>query len=259
MGAIQEPAITDFVNYGVSVKEVLDFINAGPVIAGANRILIKPNLVTDKPFPVTTAPECCEAVIDYVRSYSVAPIVIAEGTGDPHNTTADVFHSLGYTTLASKKQVKLADLNNEPVIRLENPECRRFPEFFMPKIAMDHFIISVPVLKAHLLSDFTGSLKNMMGFAPPAHYSGAGGIWNKSEFHIDIHQAIADMNRYRQADLTVLDASVGMKNSHLGGPFCDPPVKKLIAGFDPVAVDRQAAKLLSMDWKEIGHLANGTW
>lgn len=125
----------------------------------------------------------------------------------------------------------------------------------MPVIAMNHFIISVPVLKAHLLSVFTGTLKNMIGLAPPTHYAGNGGIWNKAEFHIDIHQSIIDLNRYRTPDLTILDASVGMAQSHLGGPVCNPSVKRLVAGFDPVATDRTAAELLNLDWRTIKHLA----
>ncbi len=250
-----QTAVVEFVDYASSVPKVLDSIGAGPVIAKQRAILIKPNLVTNKPFPITTPPECCEAIIDYIISFSKAPVVIAEGIGDPDYTTMEVFETLGYTQLASRKKVSLADLNNEPLMRLDNSECPRFPEFFMPVIAMNHFIISVPVLKAHLLSDFTGTLKNMIGLAPPKLYAGNGGIWNKAEFHIDIHQAIIDLNRYRTPDLTVLDASVGMAQSHLGGPVCNPPVKRLVAGFDPVATDRTAAELLNLDWRTIGHLS----
>ncbi len=248
-------AIVDFDDYRTSVPEALDAVGAGPALAKQKAVLIKPNLVTDQPFPVTTAPACCSAIIDYVRTHSRAEIIIAEGTGDPGRGTMDIFHSLGYTRLASEKNVGLTDLNHCPLVRLENPECNRFPVFFIPKAAMDHFIISVPVLKAHSLSGFTGTLKNMVGFAPPEHYAGSGGIWNKAEFHIDIHQAITDLNRYRHADLTLLDASVGLADYHLGGPACSPPVGKLVAGFDPLAVDRAAVGLLGLAWQDIGHLA----
>ncbi len=247
-------SIVDFIDYRTSVPEALDAVGAGPALAKQKAVLIKPNLVTDQPFPVTTAPECCSVIIDYVRTHSRAEIIIAEGTGDPARGTMDIFQSLGYTRLASEKNVGLTDLNHCPLVRLENPECKRFPVFFMPEAAMDHFIISVPVLKAHSLSDFTGTLKNMVGFAPPEHYAGSGGIWNKAEFHIDIHQAITDLNRYRHADLTLLDASVGLADYHLGGRQCKPPVGKLVAGFDPLAVDRAAAGLLGLEWQNIGHL-----
>ncbi len=251
------PAIVDFIDYRTSVFEALETIDAGRVLSEQDAVLIKPNLVSNQSFPVTTSPACCGVIIDYVRSFSRAEIVIAEGTGNPGCNTMEVFHQLGFTRLASDKNVGLVDLNDcdIPLVRLENKECRRFPEFYMPEIAMSHFIVSVPVLKAHSLSVFTGTMKNMVGFAPPEHYAGSGGIWNKAEFHIDIHQAIMDINDYRHADLTVLDASVGLATYHLGGPECNPPAGKLVAGFDPVAVDRAAAGMLGLDWRTIGHLA----
>ena len=147
------------------------------------------------------------------------------------------------------------DLNEAPTVRLQNAECRVFPEFHMPQIIMDSFLLSVPVLKAHSLSDITGTLKNMVGVAPPEHYQ-RGGYWKKSAFHARMHESILDLNRYRSPDLTVLDASVGLAEYHLGGPECDPPVNRIVAGFDPWGVDRLAAELLGMDWKTIPHLAS---
>ena len=51
-----------------------------------------------------------------------------------------------------------------------------------------------------------------------------------------------------------MDASIGLADYHLGGRICDPPVNKLIAGFDPQKVDRKAAGLLGLDWRTIPHL-----
>lgn len=252
--AVMTTAVVDFIAYEKSIAESLDSIGANRAIAGQTKILIKPNLVTTTPFPVTTAPECCSALIDYIRTCNnSARIVIAEGTGDPGHDTMQVFDVLGYTQLAARKNLVLKDLNTLPLHKLQNSACRRMPEYFFPEIGLSHFIISVPVLKVHTLAGMTGTMKNMMGFAPPAHYSG-GGAWNKSALHRDLHEAIIDLNRYRAADLSIIDASVGMAGSHLGGRHCDPPVKKIIAGFDPVDVDRIAAGLLGLAWEEIGHL-----
>ncbi|MBS0014212.1 MAG: DUF362 domain-containing protein [Desulfobacterales bacterium] len=247
-------AIIDFTTYGQSVPEALARAGADSVLAGQDRILIKPNLVTDTPFPVTTSPECCGALIDAIRACKPdAEIIIAEGTGDPSCDTMEVFDTLGYTRLAAHKQIRLADLNTETLKKMKNPACRRLPEFWIPEIALSCFIISVPVLKVHTLAKVTGTLKNMMGFAPPSHYSG-GGAWNKAALHSRLQEAISDLNCYRQPDFSLVDASVGMADSHLGGRQCDPPVGKLIAGFDPVAVDRAAAGLLGLNWQDIGHL-----
>ena len=125
---------------------------------------------------------------------------------------------------------------------------------YLPTIAYDTYIISVPVLKAHSLADITGTLKNMMGFLPPEHYQ-RGGHWKKAAFHADIHRAIIELNRYVTPNLTLLDARIGLAEYHLGGAECNPHVCKLIAGFNPLAVDRKAAELLGLNPDGIPHLA----
>jgi hypothetical protein len=54
-----------------------------------------------------------------------------------------------------------------------------------------------------------------------------------------------------------MDASVGLADFHLGGRRCNPPIGKMLAGADSLAVDRQGAALLGMDWTAIPYL-NGT-
>jgi uncharacterized protein (DUF362 family) len=226
------------------------------VLENQSNILIKPNLVNSTPFPVTTRPECCAAIIEYCRDHSDVEIILAEGTGDASRDTDYMFKVLGYTKLAADMQISLVDLNTSPVKKCENPGFDRFPVMYLPEIAFSHYIISVPVLKAHSLAQITGTLKNMMGFAPPQYYGGRFGSWKKAVFHKDMQQSIIDLNQYRTPDLTLLDATVGMPDFHLGGRTCDPPVNKLIAGYNPVAVDRNAANLLDINWKNIKHLSD---
>jgi uncharacterized protein (DUF362 family) len=246
----------DFKSYNDSITLALDNIGAKEVIAKQSSVLIKPNLVNASAHPVTTSVDCCEAVIKYVSSCSKADIIIAEGCGDTSLETDDVFDLLGYRDLSRHYGVSLVDLNESHLNKLVNKDCPVFPDIYLPEIAFTHFIISLPVLKAHSLSVITGTLKNMIGFAPPKYYSGRYGNWKKSVFHEDIHQSIIDLNRYRSPDLSIMDASVGLVEYHLGGRLCSPPVKKIIVGFNPVEVDRKAAALLKLNWKEIQHLSS---
>ncbi len=243
----------EFTGYAESVKTALDAVQAGEVLRGKTQILIKPNLINDSPPPITTSVRCCEAIIEYARLHTDARIVIAEGCGAPGMGTREVFERLGYQALARRKNIELVDLNNAKTICLKNPSLTAFPVIHLPEIVFSHFLISVPVLKAHSLADITGSLKNMIGLAPPKHYQRRG-HWKKAAFHNDVQQAITDLNTYRAPDLTLMDASVGMAEYHLGGPHCDPPVRKLVAGTDAREVDRTAAELLGLDWHTIGHL-----
>lgn len=251
-------ATVAFISYRQSVAAALDRINAKERLQGESAILIKPNLVTAAPHPVTTPAQCCEAIIGYLRSFSAAEIIIAEGTGDAHRDTHEIFDLLGYTRLASRYGISLVDLNQEPPVKFTNPDCRFFPEIYLPEIAFTHCIVSVPVLKAHSLAAITGTLKNMMGFAPPRHYGGGYGGWKKAGFHENMQQAIVDLNTYRRPDISLMDASVGLADFHLGGRRCSPPAGKIIAGFDPWMVDQKAAELLGLDWKKIPHLCRET-
>ena len=250
-----ELSVVNYRNYRDSVAEAFDSIGAREILSKETAILIKPNLVNSSPHPITTSPACCEAVIEYVRACSEAEVIIAEGSGDKSLETPEIFKILGYNSVSDRMGVKLVDLNYSPLKRIKNQEAVVFGEMYLPEIAFTYFIISVPVLKAHSLSGFTGSMKNMIGFAPPDHYSGKFGLWKKALFHEYMHQSIIDLNMYRSPDLTLMDASIGMKDHHLGGRQSDPPVNKIIAGYNPLEVDRKGASLLELDLNQIEYLA----
>ncbi|MDF1614808.1 DUF362 domain-containing protein [Desulfurivibrio dismutans] len=224
-------------------------------VAGRHkRIVLKPNLVEAALPPITTPVELTAAVVDFLRSaVPQAEIIIAEGCGSKTYDTDHCFARLGYHELAAAKGVELVDLNRQPTIRLTLPDCRRWPEMHLPALLFESFLVSLPVLKVHTLAKVTLTLKNMMGAAPPCHYQ-QGGHWKKAAFHHDIQAAVADLNRYRSPDFTLLDATVGLAQSHLGGPPCKPPPGLLAASFDPVALDAYGADLLNLDWREIDHI-----
>ena len=244
-----------FTTYDASIPEALDQIGAASVFEKQAHILLKPNLINADPHPVTTPAACCEAAVRYIRECSQADIVIAEGCGIPEMSTDEIFARLGYTELAHRWGVELVDLNNAPLQEVPNPGGLLYPSMMLPQIALTHYLISVPVLKAHSLSEMTGTLKNMMGLLPPRYYGSNGSAWRKAAFHQDLHRSIRELNACRPPDLTIMDASVGLAVFHLGGPCCDPPLATIIAGSDPLDVDRRAAGLLGLEWRRISYLA----
>ena len=245
---------TDFVSWKKSVPKILSSTGLAENLTSDNRpILIKPNLVEALDPPITTPPGIVFSLVDYLRSITDRPVMIGEGCGALHYETWHAYEELGYTSMAKEMQVELIDLNTEKLVRLSNSNCKRWPEMFLPKIALESFLLSVPVLKAHSLAGVTLTMKNMMGLVPPSHYR-EGNSWKKSAFHTKIQSAVADLNRYRTPDFTLLDATVGMAQAHLWGPTCKPPVNKLVAAYDPVAIDAYGTTLLKKNWQDIGHI-----
>ena len=242
-------------NLQYPVTSLLDAAELDKKIIDQSVILIKPNLVEALPPPITTPVALVKNLILYLRKHSQAEILIGEGTAAAAYDTHYVFEVLGYKKLGEALGVPLIDLNQEPCTPLRCTRCHRWPEMHLPKIALESFLLSVPMLKAHSLAQVTLTMKNMMGLAPPQHYQQGGG-WKKSAFHLDIQEAVADLNRYRTPDFTLLDATLGMAEAHLGGPTCQPPPHILAASDDPVAIDAYGAKLLHKNWEDIAHIKN---
>jgi uncharacterized protein (DUF362 family) len=246
--------IRTFTDWREAVEPLLRRSRLLERLGGAATVLIKPNLVENFLPPITTPVELVAELAGFLRRYRPKlRILIGEGTGARDYDTLLPFRELGYVRLAEELGLELLDLNEAPLRRLNLPQCRRWPEMFLPEILFDSFLLSVPVLKAHSLASVTLTMKNMMGCAPPAHYQ-KGGHWKKSSFHENVQAAVLDLNRYRTPDFTILDATVGMSEAHLWGPHCDPPICKLAAAADPVAIDVYGAGLLKRDWRHVGHL-----
>jgi len=247
-------ATIEFRDYARSVAEALDAIGAAEVLNGQGTIILKPNLINDSPPPITTSVDCVEAVADYCRDHSEAEVVIAEGCGGLDTDKA--FARLGYDELAGRKGLRLIDLDCQDTIELRNPSFEHLPVFHMPRCLTQGFLISIPVLKAHSMAKVTLSFKNMVGIAPAKYYCAS--AYRKSALHgknnRELHRYIVELNQYRKPDMTVLDATVGMAEAHLWGKKCKPPVNKILASLDPVAIDAVGANLLGRDWRKIDHI-----
>ncbi len=237
-----------------SLEPLLDAAGLIDALAGQQTVVIKPNLVEALDPPITTPVGIVEAMVDYlVKRRTDIEIIVADGTGSREYDTFHCFERLAYLPLGRKERVELRDLNTEPSRKLVDASCKRWPQMYLPELLFQSFLISVPVLKAHSLSRVTLTMKNMMGCAPPAHFSG-GGSWGKSSFHRGLEEAIFDLNRYRTPDFTVLDATIGMARAHLWGPTCNPPVNRIALSYDPVAIDSYGTSLLHKSWRDIGHI-----
>ena len=240
-------------SYRASLPPLLDDAGFLSDLEGHDTVLIKPNLVEALDPPITTDVELVDTLIDYLKTNKPAlQIIVAEGTGSLEYDTFHCYQRLDYMKLRRKGRVDLVDLNTESCRLLTSDACNRWPELYLPNLVLDTYVISVPVLKAHSMCRVTLTMKNMMGCAPPAHYQAGG--WGKSAFHVNLDEAIFDLNQYRTPDFSLMDAAVGMAQAHLWGPTCSPPVRKILAAYDPVAIDAHGTELLGRSWRDIGHI-----
>jgi uncharacterized protein (DUF362 family) len=250
---MSDVAQVSFTDFEASVTKALDLIGAADRLPQTGLMIVKPNLTNADGPPVTTPVAAAEAVCLYCRRHSAAEVAIGEGCGS--GTTAATFAANGYDDLAARHGLRLIDFNESPAVLLKRDDALQLTELYLPEVAIDAFIISLPVLKDHCFTDTTVAMKNMFGLPPARYYSGS---WNKSKLHTpSTHKSVVDVCLYKAPDLCVVDASVALAGMHLAGT--PTPLGKILASFDPVAVDAAASRLLGHAPADIEYLrlANG--
>ncbi|UCD35266.1 MAG: DUF362 domain-containing protein [Nitrospiraceae bacterium] len=228
-------------SYGVAAELLASFPVGKPV-------LIKPNIVEPSPPPVTTDVRVVAGIVSALKDRGISDIIIAEGSGT--GDTMDNFRSLGYASLG----VKLVDLDREETVTLPVKHFRVWQEITVPAILLSRFIISVPALKEHSLCGVTVSLKNMVGVLPARLYSG---YWSykKSQIHkYDTHGCIADLVSIVPPAMSIVDASVGLKEHHLSGSPADPALNMIYGSPDALEADIFGCGLIGRKWKDITYL-----
>lgn len=211
-------------------------------------VVIKPNIVEPIPPPVTTDVRVVEGIIAALKDAGVKEIIVTEGSGT--GDTIENFRKLGYSRL----DAGLIDLDKEETAVLPVSSPKVWKEINVPGILLDKFIISVPVLKEHSMLGVTISLKNMIGILPAKHYSGYW-TYKKSQVHkYDTSGCINDIINVVKPAWAIVDATIGMKGSHLSGTPLQPPLNLVYGSSDPLEADKFGCELLKRNWKGIAHL-----
>lgn len=212
-------------------------------------VLIKPNLLTSRTpdQAVTTHPEVVRALIRILRERGAEPAV-----GDsPANVMKmeQVWEQTGFRQLCREENVRLINMD------------RAGSETFVlagTKIAIARpvldadVVISVPKVKTHVLTVFTGAVKNLYGAIPG---------FQKATLHkrfpkpARFGEMLSGLYGKIRPALAIADGVVGMDGD---GPSGGSPVQLgfLAASADSVALDAAICRLLGIDADCVPYLRN---
>jgi uncharacterized protein (DUF362 family) len=111
--------------------------------------------------------------------------------------------------------------------------------------------ITMPIIKDHVGSRFTGSLKNYMGASHPVDNRLFHPTFQGEDL-VHMEQCIADLNTVvREPDLIIADAMTILTSKGPFGPGDIAEPQKVFAGVDRVAVDAYGATLLGLDGAKV--------
>lgn len=215
------------------------------------KILLKPNLLSPKKpeKAVTTNPEFLRAVVKNLKKYTDRIYVgDSSGIGSP-----DLLYNVtGIKKIIEDENLILADFKNK--IKIENPQGKLVKSFEVAKAFADaDYIISLPKLKTHAMTYYTGAVKNLFGMIP-------GGL--KPTYHMRFPelglftQMLVDLNTAIKPLMSIMDAVIGMEGN---GPGNGSPRKigLIMASYDPVALDSTACRIIGIKPEKIYTNING--
>ncbi|RMG59270.1 MAG: DUF362 domain-containing protein [Deltaproteobacteria bacterium] len=234
--------------YSAVIDDAFEFLRVKDLLSPFRKIIVKPNVVTSSPPPVTTDVECVRAVIAALEKRVESEILVAEGSGC--GDTLENMRKNGYSSLG----VPLVDLDSVPFSVRRNGKAEVLKEVYLPDVLEGAAIVSVAPAKEHTITGVTLSLKNLIGCLPSEKYSG---FWSfkKSKVHsLDTHRVIRDLALYLRPVVSVIDAREGLMGGHLSGRIPHPPIGRVVVGTDPVAADREGCRLLGVNPDSIPHL-----
>ncbi|MBA2391605.1 MAG: DUF362 domain-containing protein [Ktedonobacteraceae bacterium] len=218
------------------------------VIRGAKMAVLKPNFVAGRNGATgsTTSFALLKAVAEEVRACGAEP-VLCETPGTEFDRDA-TYTILGVEKFCEENGIRILRVDPEggdDWVELHPDGAKKLRHYHMPRILQEARLINLPVLKTHVVSAMTLSMKNSMGILPRPD--------RRSMHTFGIDQSIVDMNLGIKPDLNIVDGSVGQDGEGpLYGDKADLQV--LIAGRDTLAVDLACCQIVGVKPRDIPHL-----
>lgn len=194
---------------------------------GANKIFIKPNIVSSEPYPTTTHPEVLDALLTSLHGHN---IIVGDAPAVDAGRSDRVLSEAPLRQICERHHTSLVNLYSEPMKRIKSKRGYTIKVSAIP--ASCDFVISIPVLKIHNMCSLSGALKNQFGYL-----SRADRILMHAKLK-NLHKGIAEVNTAVHTNLFIVDAvktMVKAQECRYGG--CPAEVGLMMAGTDPVSLD----------------------
>jgi uncharacterized protein (DUF362 family) len=205
---------------------------------------------------IVTHAEVVAAAIDAFREAG-ADVAVGESPIVGVNVL-DAFEAAGIAAIAQQRDCPLIDMDRRRCVDVELAEGHAIRWIRVCEDVFDSdLIVSIPVMKMHMHTGATLSVKNMKGC-----------LWRRSkvELHMlppmdgidakPIDVAIADMSSVLRPQLAIIDGTVGMEGL---GPSAGKPKElgAVVVGTDAFAADAVACRLMGIRAEQIAHLRIG--
>jgi uncharacterized protein (DUF362 family)/NAD-dependent dihydropyrimidine dehydrogenase PreA subunit len=217
------------------------------------KVLLKPNLLNGAGLDraTTTHPAVIRAVAEAVQEAG-GTVWIGDSPGGPISGNPRVMRATGAFEVAVDVGARLTPFEQVVWKRLDGAAKGRLADYFIaaPLFEAD-LVIDLPKLKTHVLTLFTGAVKNLYGVIPGTrkrdpHFRAPGVV--------DFSPILVDVLELVRPGLTLLDGVVGLEGNGPGASGTPRRYGCLAASADPVALDAVLAQAIGYRTGEVLHL-----
>ena len=161
--------LSQIANLKDDLLKSLEFIQWGNQIEKGSTVFVKPNFT----YPyykegITTSPELLKYLLEILKNRA-GKVIVGESDGGKHSFTAqDAFRGHNMYEICRDVGVDLVNLSEIPSTFVEEPIQGKRVKIQLPNILLNDIdsFISVPVLKVHVMTEVTLSIKNLWGCYP---------------------------------------------------------------------------------------------
>jgi uncharacterized protein (DUF362 family)/NAD-dependent dihydropyrimidine dehydrogenase PreA subunit len=236
-----------------AVRSAVDYIGGlGDVIRPGDKVLLKANLLApaDPLEAVTTHPAVVQAVIEMVREAGGVPVVAdSPGYFSRKRGKCRALDRCGLKRVADDLGVESLQFEamENGFVETTVPDGAYLDSIYAARLALEaDVIITLPKLKTHSNTWYTGAVKNMFGAVATKTRKHAHTLATYERFS----GAIVDIYSVFKPRLAIMDAVLGMEGE---GPRHGKPRQAglILAAKDSVALDAVASKIVGFDPAEI--------
>ena len=229
------------------LRRSLDFIDWTDAVRSDSRVFIKPNFT----YPyykegITTSPEVLRALCGILKD-RCDQVIIGESDGGNHSYKADdAFKGHGVDKICRDIGVEQVNLSTLPARYVEETIQGKRVKVQVPNLLLDDIdcFVSLPVLKVHVMTTITLSMKNLWGCYPDTM---------RCLHHTDLARKLALLTKVINPRLVVVDGTYGL-DGH--GPMYGTAKRLdlLLASNNPVVADALGTRLMGFDPQDIDHI-----
>jgi uncharacterized protein (DUF362 family) len=229
------------------LSEGLEFIDWKRQVKSDSVVFIKPNFTFPRYMEgITTTPELLKNLLEILKDRA-GNVIVGESNGGDHSFTADeAFEGHGMHEICRDMGAELVNLSKLPSTFVEDRIQGKKVKVELPKLLLEDIdcFISVPVLKVHVMTTVTLSMKNMWGCVPDTM---------RCLHHQNLNHKLVLMAKVLNPKIVVIDGIFGL-DGH--GPMTGTPVKMdlIMASDNPVVADTLGSSIMGFSPDKIGSI-----